>query len=222
NLYSRIGYDSTRDFAPITLLANLPYVFVVNAATPGRNVAEFIALAKQKPKALNYGSTGNGTTAHLIAAMFAKATDVELTHVPYKGSVEAITGLLGGQTQLMFDTLVATLPQIRAGKLRALAVSTAFRAALLADVPTLAESGVTGFDAGAWLGLVAPAGTPREIVIRLNQDVQKLLLTADVKDKLAGMGAEILVSTPEQFQAHIKSELAKWGRAVKDSGARVE
>jgi tripartite-type tricarboxylate transporter receptor subunit TctC len=222
NLYSRIGYDSTKDFAPITLVANLPYILVVNTATPAKSVAELVALARAKPKELNYGTLGNGTTAHLIAAMFSKQTGIEMTHVPYKGSVESITGLLGDQTQLTFDTVVATLPHIRAGKLRALAVSTAQRATQLPDVPTLAESGLAGFDAGAWLGLVAPAGTPRDVVQRINAETHKLLATADVREKLAGMGAVILVNTPEQFQQHINTELVKWGRAVKDSGARVE
>lgn len=222
NLYARVGYDSTKDFAPVTLVANLPYILVVNGAVPAKNVPELVALAKAKPNELNYGTLGNGTTAHLIAAMFSKQTGAPMTHVPYKGSVESITGLLGNQTQLTFDTVVATLPHIRSGKLRALAVTTAERAAQLPDVPTLAEAGLPGFDAGAWLGLVAPAGTPRDVVQRVNAETHKLLATADVKEKLAGMGAVILTSTPDQFQQHINAELVKWGRAVKDSGARVD
>lgn len=222
NLYARVGYDSTKDFAPVTLVANLPYILVVNAATPAKNVGELIALAKAKPNDLNYGTLGSGTTAHLIAAMFSRQAAIDMTHVPYKGSVESITALLGNQTQLTFDTLVATLPHIRSGKLRALAVSTANRVAQLPDVPTLAESGLTGFDAGAWLGLVSPAGTPREIVARLNADVHKLLATPDVKERLGGMGAEVLTNTPAEFSEHIRRELVKWGRAVKDSGAKVE
>ncbi len=222
NLYKSIAYDSTRDFTPITLAVDLPFVLAVNAGSPIKSVADLLAQAKAKPGAINYATPGNGTTAHLITAMFATQTGIALTHVPYRGSVEMLTGLLAGDVHTMFDTAVVTVPQVKAGKIRALAISTGSRLPSLPDVPTVAEAGVKGFDMAAWLGMLGPAGIAPPIVQRLNEEIIRALNLPDVRERLAGLGAQVRTSTPEQFAAFIRSELAKWGQAVRDSGAKVE
>ncbi|MFM8614310.1 MAG: tripartite tricarboxylate transporter substrate-binding protein, partial [Alphaproteobacteria bacterium] len=176
NLYANVGYDPRRDFAPISLVANLPFVLFVNTNVAARNVAELIALAKARPGQLTYATSGNGTTSHLITMMFARAAGgLELTHVPYRGGAPALTDLLAGRIDIMIDTELFALPHIREGRVRALAVTTAQRTALQPDLPSLAETGLAGFDAAAWLGLVAPAGTPRPIVERLNRELHRIL-----------------------------------------------
>jgi len=222
NLYKNIAYDSTRDFSPITLAVDLPFVLAVGNASPIRSVADLVAHAKAKPKDTNYATPGNGTTAHLITAMFAKQTGIDLTHVPYRGSVEMLTGLLSGDVHMMFDTAVVSVPQVKAGKLRALAISTATRLASLPDVPTVAEAGVAGFDMAAWLGMLGPSGMPPAIVQRLNTEIVRALNLPDVQARLSSLGAQVRTSTPEAFGTYIRSELAKWGQAVKESGAKVE
>lgn len=222
NLYRNIAYDSIRDFAPITLAVDLPFVLAVSSASPVKSLAELVARAKSKPGDTNYATPGNGTTAHLITAMFARQTGIELTHVPYRGSVEMLTGLLAGDVHMMFDTAVVSVPQAKAGKIRALAISTAARLASLPDVPTVAEAGVSGFDMAAWLGMLGPAGMSPAIVQRLNEEIVRALKLPEVEARLASLGAQVRTSTPEEFAAYIRSELAKWGQAVKESGAKVE
>jgi tripartite-type tricarboxylate transporter receptor subunit TctC len=215
-------YDHAKDFAPVILVAGVPNVLVVHPSLPVNSVQELIAFAKANPGRLNFASSGSGTSIHLSGELFKVMTGVQMTHIPYKGSAPALTDLVGGQVQLMFDNLPSSLAFIKAGKLRALAVTSAQRSPALPDVPTVAESGVSGFEASSWFGLLAPAGTPRDVVTKINADTQKWLASPDAKDKLAAQGAAAAGGSPEDFAKHIEAETAKWARVVKESGARVE
>src|SRR3954469_16651621 len=222
NLHARLGYDPVRDFTPITLLASAPSVLVVNPAVPARTVAEFTAYARANPGKLNYASNGNGSAAQLAAAMYESMAGVKMVHVPYKGIAPALTDLLSGEVQLMCGTIVALVPHIQAGKLRALAVTSRKRSALLTEIPTLAESGLPEYEAGSWYGILAPAGTPPDIIAKLNTVVVKALRQPDVAKRLVQEGAEPIGSTPEEFGAHIKSEIARVGRVVREAGIKIE
>src|SRR5213082_2472291 len=204
NLHARLAYDPVRDFTPITLVASAPSVLVVNPAVPARTVAEFTAYARANPGKLNYASNGNGSAAQLAAAMYEYMAGVKMVHVPYKCMAPAMTYLLSGEVQLMFGTVVALVPHIQSGKLRAIAVTSRKRSALLPDVPTLAESGLSDYQAGSWYGVMAPAGTPREIVARLHGAIARALKQPDVAQRLAAEGAIVIGSTPAEFGAHIK------------------
>jgi tripartite-type tricarboxylate transporter receptor subunit TctC len=222
SLYSHLPYDPVKDFAPVILVAGVPNVLVVNPALPVNSVQELIAYAKANPGKLNFASSGSGTSIHLSGELFKVMTGVSMTHVPYKGSAPALTDLMGGQVQLMFDNLPSSLPFIKAGKLRALAVTSAARSTALPDLPTLQEAGVPGFEASSWFGVLAPAGTPREIVLRINGEVAKWLATPEARDKLASQGAIAAGGTPDDFVRHIAAETAKWAKVVKASGAKVD
>ncbi len=222
NLYKDLPYEPVRDFAPVTLVANLPFVLVARPGLPVNNIRELIALAKAQPGKLTFASSGNGSTSHLSMEMFKTATGTDLRHVPYKGSPQAFTDVISGQVDVVFDTAVYSLPQVRAGKVKLLAVASAKRSALIPDVPTIAEQGVPGYDSGAWLGMLFPAGTPAAMVNRLNAEVIKIVRTPDMTERLLKLGAEPLSSTPEEFSAHIRSELRKWGKAVVDAGVKIE
>ncbi|MET0203319.1 MAG: tripartite tricarboxylate transporter substrate binding protein [Casimicrobiaceae bacterium] len=222
SLYPKMPYDHVKDFAPVILVAGVPNVLVVHPSLPVNSVQELIAYAKANPGKLNFASSGSGTSIHLSGELFKVMTGVQMTHIPYKGSAPALTDLVGGQVQLMFDNLPSSLAFIKAGKLRALAVTSAQRSPALPDVPTVAESGVPGFEASSWFGLLAPAGTPRDIVTKINADTQKWLASPDAKDKLAAQGAVAAGGSPEDFAKHIQAETAKWARVVKESGAKVE
>jgi len=222
NLHARLAYDPVRDFTPITLVATAPSVLVVNPAVPARTVAEFTAYARANPGKLNYASNGNGSAAQLAAAMYESMANVRMVHVPYKGIAPALTDLLSGEVQLMFGTVVALVPHIQAGKLRALAVTSRQRSALLPEVPSLAESGLPDYEAGSWYGVMAPAGTPREIVERLHGAIARALKQPDVAQRLAAEGAIVIGSTPAEFGAHIKAELARVGNVVRGAGIRIE
>ena len=222
SLYSKMPYDSAKDFAPITLVAIVPNVLVVNPTVPAKSVAELIALAKSKPGALNFASSSTGGSPHLSGEMFKQMAGVDIAHVPYKGSAPAITDLLGGQVQLMFDNLPSALPQVKAGKLRALAVTSARRSPAAPDLPTIAEAGVPGYEVDSWFGILAPAGTPREIVNKLNAEIVKILQMPDVKERLSEQGAVPVGDTPEHFAEHIRKETVKWAKVVKASGARAD
>jgi tripartite-type tricarboxylate transporter receptor subunit TctC len=222
SLYAKMPYDAVKDFVPIVLVAGVPNVLVVNPALPVKTVADLIKLAKDKPGAINFASSGNGTSIHLSGELFKSLTGVQMTHVPYKGSAPALTDLIGGQVQIMFDNLPSALPHIKAGKLRAIAVTSTKRAPALPDLPTIAESGVPGFEASSWFGVLAPAGTPREVVLRINAEANKALQAGDMKEKLLGQGAEAVGNSPEFFADYIKSETVKWAKVVKDSGAKVD
>ncbi|MBA3504909.1 MAG: tripartite tricarboxylate transporter substrate binding protein [Betaproteobacteria bacterium] len=222
SLYSKMPYDHVRDFAPIILVAGVPNVLVVHPSVPVGSVKELIAYAKANPGKLNFASSGSGTSIHLAGELFKTMAGVQMAHVPYKGSAPAVTDLLGGQVQLMFDNLPSALPHIKAGKLKALAVTSATRAAALPDVPTIAESGLAGFDATSWFGLLAPAGTPQPIIARLNNEVAKWLASAEAKEKMAGLGANTAGHSTDEFVRHIAAETSKWAKVVKESGAKVD
>ncbi|HYR34277.1 MAG TPA: tripartite tricarboxylate transporter substrate binding protein [Burkholderiales bacterium] len=222
NLHRSLPYDPVRDFAPISLIASAPSVLVVNPAVPARTLAEFTAYARAHPGKLNYASNGNGSAAQLAAAMYETMADVRMVHVPYKGIAPAMTDLMSGEVQLMFGTIVALVPHIQAGKLRALAVTSRKRSSLLTGVPTLAESGLPDYEAGSWYGILAPAGTPREVIERLHGAIVRALRQPEVSSRLAAEGAELIGSTPEEFGAHIKAEIARVGRVVRAAGIRIE
>jgi len=221
SLYSKMPYDHVRDFVPVILVAGVPNVLEVNPALPVNSVQELIAYAKANPGKLNFASSGSGTSIHLSGELFKVMAGVQMTHVPYKGSAPALQDLIGGQVQLMFDNLPPSLPQIKAGKLRALAVTSSVRAPALPDVPTIAESGLPGFEASSWFGILAPAGTPPAIIAKVNAEVSKWLASPEGKEKLAGIGANAAGGSPEDFTRHIQAETAKWAKVVKESGAKV-
>jgi tripartite-type tricarboxylate transporter receptor subunit TctC len=222
SLYEKMPYDSARDFAPITLVAIVPNILMVHPSVPAKSVGELIQLAKSKPGVLNFASSSTGGSPHLSGEMFKQMTGVDIVHVPYKGSAPAITDLLGGQVSMMFDNMPSGLPHVKAGKLRALGVTSAKRSAAAPEIPTIAESGVPGYEVDSWFGILAPAGTPREIVNKLNVEIVKILRMPEVKQRLAEQGAEPVGNTPEQFAEHIRKETIKWARVVKASGAKVD
>jgi len=222
NVNPKIPYDPVRDFAPITLVGTIPLVLVVHPSLPVRNVKDLVALAKGRPGEINFGSAGQGATTHLAVELFILLSKVKLTHVPYKGSPQAVADLVAGNVQLGIPTMPAALPFIKSGRVKVLAVSTARRTANLPDVPTLAEAGVKGYEATLWTGILAPTGTPAPIIDRLNGEIAKVLALKDVQEALARQGAEAQSGTPAQFSAFIKSDYAKWARVVKESGIRIE
>jgi len=222
SLYAKMPYDHQKDFAPVILVAGVPNVLVINPSVPANSVQELIAYGKANPGKLNFASSGSGTSIHLAGELFKTMSGVQMTHIPYKGSAPAIADLLGGQVQIMFDNLPSALPQIKAGKLKALAVTSAQRATALPDVPTIAEAGLPGFEASSWFGLLAPAGTPKEVIAKLNTEVAKWLASPEAREKLAAQGAIAAGKTPEDFTQHIVAETAKWQKVVKESGAKVD
>lgn len=221
-VYAKIPYHFDRDFAPITMVAMVPNMVVVNSEVPAKNIAEFIALAKTQPGKLNYGSAGAGTAHHLIGEMFKLRAGVDLVHVPYKGSAPAVADLLSGQVQLMFDTVTSGLPQVKAGKLRALAVTTAKRSSAMPDVPSLSETALPGFDVGTWFGLLAPAATPTAIVQKLNAEIVKIIQQPDVRKQMLEAGSEPMGNTSQQMAAQIKAELEAFESVVKQIKLVVE
>jgi tripartite-type tricarboxylate transporter receptor subunit TctC len=223
SLYSKLPYDPVKDFAPIILVATTPNILVVHPSSPFQSVQDIAAAARAKPGGVSYASNGNGTSQHLSAEMFATTMGLKLNHVPFKGSAPAVTAMLGGQVDFAFAVAPDALAHVKAGKLRALAVTGAKRAAPLPEVPTMAEAGVAGYEATAWFGYLAPAGTPREVVDRLNAEIGKALESSDVRDRLAPGGlSELPGGTPERFGDFIRTEIAKWSRVVKESGAKID
>ncbi len=221
-LYSSIPYDAIKDFIPVTQVASTPNVLVVNPSVPATNVREFIAYAKANPGKLNFGSGSTGSAGHLAGELFKTMAGVDMVHVPYKGAAPAMSDLMGGQIQLMFDNLASSLAQVRAGKVKALAVTTAKRSALAPELPTIAESGLPGFDISTWFGIFVPAGTPREVVARLHGEFTRALAMPDLREKMMSLGAEPVGSTPEEFANYIRSEADKYARVIKASGARAD
>lgn len=221
-LYTRLNFSFERDLMPVAMIALVPNVMVVNASVPVNSVQEFIALAKSRPGQINFASSGSGTSIHMSAEMFKMMTGVDIVHVPYKGSGPALSDLIGGQVSVMWDNLTSSVPHIRSGKLRALAVTTNKRTPTFPDVPTMQEAGVPGYEATAWFGILAPKGTPREVVARVNGEVNKALALPDVRERLAQQGAEASPWTPEEFGVFIHNEVVKWAKVVKASGAKVE
>ena len=222
SLYAKMPYDAVKDFAPITLVAVTPNVLVVNPALPVHSVKELIAYAKAHPNQLSFGSGSNGSAGHLAGELFKVDTGVDIVHVPFKGGAPALQALLAGDTQLMFDNLANSMPQVKAGRLRALAVTTAQRSKLAPELPTMAEAGVPGFDISTWFGLFAPAGTAPDIVAKWNAAVVRILDSAEMRERLEAQGAEPAPSTPAQFAAFIAAEVPKYARIVKASGAKVD
>jgi tripartite-type tricarboxylate transporter receptor subunit TctC len=217
-LYKSVPYDPVKDFAPISECAVYQYVLVTLASSPWKSIDDIVAGARARPGAVSYGSTGVGGGNHLSGELFALATATQLTHVPYKGSAPALADLLGGQLSMMFDTVITSVPQIRAGKLRAFAVSSAKRASSLPEVPTMQEAGIKGFDISQWQGFLAPAGTPKAIIERLNAETIKAMRSADVHERIAVQGGnEIVTGTPEEFSALIRSDLQAYARLIKDA-----
>jgi tripartite-type tricarboxylate transporter receptor subunit TctC len=221
-VYPRLTYDPVKDFTPVGIHTWLPYAIVVNANAPIQTYQDLKTAVAADPGKMTYASIGNGTTSHLIMMLLQQRTGMKLTHVPYKGSSQAQTDLIGGQVDLTFDTVVSMMPHIKSGKLRPLAVSTLKRSPMLPDVPTLHELGVSNFEVGAWLGLLAPAGTPKPIVDKLNQELNLALDDETVRTKLMGMGSEILKSTPEEFATFIRKENERWSKLVRETGAKVD
>ena len=221
-LYASIPFDPVRDFVPVTQIASTPNVLVVHPSIPAGSVREFIAYAKQNPGKLNFGSGSTGSAGHLAGELFKSMAGVDMTHVPYKGAAPAMQDLIGGQIQLMFDNLASSLGQVRAGKVKALAVTTAKRTALAPELPTVAESGLPGFDISTWFGVFAPAGTPREALDRLHAEFTRALAAPDVRQRILALGAEPVGNRPEEFAAYIRDEAAKYARLVKASGAKVD
>src|SRR5712664_3624470 len=222
SLYRKLAYDPVKDFAPVALVAIQPNILVVNPGVPAGTVKELIALAKSKPGELNYASSGSGAAAHLAGELFKAMTGVEMVHVPYKGAQPALTDVIAGQAQLIFATSASVIPYIKAGRLRALAVTTAQRSGTVPELPTVSEAGVPGFEAITWHGVVVPAATPRSLVARLNADIVRVLRMRDLRERLESLGAEVAPGTPQDFADYIAREIPKWAKVVKDSGARAE
>jgi tripartite-type tricarboxylate transporter receptor subunit TctC len=221
-LYAKLPYDPVRDFAPIAQVITMPNVLVVNPLVAADSVAALAALARARPGALTFASGGNGTTHHLCGELFRKLAQVEMTHVPYRGNAAAVTDLLGGQVAVMFDNISNSLPHIKAGKLRALAVTGGLRAAVLPEVPTMIEAGFPGYNVTSWFALFAPARTPPEIVRKLNAATVAALREKEVHDLLATEGIEATPSTPQELEAFVRAEVARWAKIVAESGAKVE
>jgi len=222
SLYSNLPYDPVRDFAPITLIVRVPNMLVVNPELPAKDVRELIALLKASPGKYSFASSGNGTSQHLSGELFKTMTGVEMQHIPYRGSPPALADVVGGQVAMTFDNITTAWPLVKGGKLRALAVTTAKRSPIAPDVPTLAESGLPGYEIGSWQGVFAPAGVSTEIVKRLNTEIVRIINAPDVRQKLVDMGAEPAPNTPEEFAAMVKAEVAKWADVVRKSGAKVD
>jgi tripartite-type tricarboxylate transporter receptor subunit TctC len=222
SLYRKLNWHPVNDFVPVSLTAMVPNIMVVNNSLPVKNVREFIAHVKANPGKLSYGSPGNGSTAHLSMELFKTMTGSNIVHIPYKGSAGVLADVMGGQIAVTIDNMPPYVPQVRAGKIRALAVSTAKRSSALPDLPTIAEAGVQGYEAGAWFGLLAPAGTPKAIVAQLSAESARILKLPDVSKRISELGAEPVGSTPEQFAELIKTEIAKWAKVIKDANVELQ
>ena len=221
-LFAKLNYSLLKDFAPVSQLTSGPLVIVANPALPANNVAELIALAKNRNGGLNYGSSGNGQSTHLSAELFSAMAGVKMTHVPYKGSAPALTDVMAGQVDLMFDTMLSSMPHVKAGKLKALGVTSAQRSSVAPDLPTVAESGLSGYEAIAWNGLLAPTGTPKEVIARLNTELKAVLESPDIRQRFEAQGFASTWNTPAAYGSFLQSEVDKWAKVVKASGAKID
>jgi tripartite-type tricarboxylate transporter receptor subunit TctC len=221
-LYAKLPYDSLKDFAPISNVANSAFVLVVHPSLPVKSVKELVALARARPGQLSYASWGHGSSTHLATVLLTTMTSIDIVHVPYKGSGNAMPDMLAGNVQMAFDSMLSSVPHIGGGRLRPLGVSALKRSGVLPDVPTLTEAGLEGFEAGSWYGFLAPAKTPREIVARLHAEIMKALKLPEVQERLAGLGADPIGSTPAQFDEQIRRDLAKWAKVVQAAGIQPE
>lgn len=222
HLNKKIPYDPFRDFAPVSIVASVPYVLAASAATPANSVKDLVAAAKKEPGKLSYSSCGNGTLCHLSGELFKSLTHTDLLHVPYKGSAPAVTALLGGEVNLAFDTLTVLAPQIKAGKVKGLVITGKARSSLIPNVPSAAEAGLAQFDVTSWFGVVVPAATPKDIIARLNQELVRIAKLPEVKERLANQGMEPVYTTPEAFAKAIRDDSARWGKVVQSSGAQLD
>jgi tripartite-type tricarboxylate transporter receptor subunit TctC len=222
SLYRKLPWDAVKDFAPISLVANVPNILVVNNSVPVKSVKDFIAHLKANPDKFNYGTPGNGSTGHLSMEMFKSMTGTRMQHIPYKGSAGVLADVIGGQIMATIDNLPPYLPQVKAGKIRGLAVTSVKRSAVVPDIPTIAETAVPGYSSGSWFGLTAPAGTPKPAIDKLALETQRILKLPDVAERISGLGAEAAGSTPEQFAVYIKSEIAKWARVIKEANVELQ
>jgi tripartite-type tricarboxylate transporter receptor subunit TctC len=223
SLYSKVAYDTLKDFAPVALTATVPLVLAVHPNVPARNVQELIGYVKANPGKLNYASSGSGTITHLAAALFATQAGLQMQHVPYKGSAPGLADVAGGQVQMMIDTILTILPYAKDNRVRPLAIAISRRSPSLPEVPTLEEAaGMPGFEMSAWQGIVVPAATPKDIVAKLNAEVNKASQNPDLRARLAATGSEVLGGTSEAYAGYIRSELARWGKVVKDAGAKAD
>jgi tripartite-type tricarboxylate transporter receptor subunit TctC len=221
-LYRKLKYDALKDFAPVTQVLSTPFLLAVHPSLPPRNLKEFIAFAKARPGELNYGSAGNGSGAHLFAEMFRSMTGVNIVHIPYKGAAPMTTALLSGETMFKFDNIVTTLKLAHSGKLRALAVTTTTRSSAAPEIPAMSEAGVPGYDANAWFGVFVPAGTPPEIIARLNAEITTILKEPKVRSTLLALGGEPVGSTPAEFGAFFRNEVEKWGKVIREAKMQID
>jgi tripartite-type tricarboxylate transporter receptor subunit TctC len=222
SLFAKLPYDPVKDFEPVTLVALTPNILIVHPSLPVKTVKEFIALAKSKPGTLNYSSAGIGSSSHLAPELLAILAGIDIVHVPYKGGGPGLVDVLSGQMQFMMTTMPAAMPHVKSGKVRALAVTSARRSQSLPDLPTVDEAGVKGYEVSTWYGVLAPAHTPKPIVIRLHDEIVKILGVAETRDKLVAQGFEPVGSTADEFGAYIKSEIAKWSKVIKTAGIKAE
>jgi tripartite-type tricarboxylate transporter receptor subunit TctC len=222
SLYPKMSYDPIKDFSAVTQLTAQPYLFVVNPSVPAKSVKEFIALAKSRKGGLTYASSGSGLLGHLGMELLKSQAKFDAVHIPYKGAGPALMDTIAGQVDAFFPTIISGLPQVRSGKVRVIAVTTLKRAALLPEVPTVAEQGFPGYEVNGWYGLLAPAGTPKDVIAYLHREVAEVLRSPEGKERLAAEGAEGVGNTPEQFAAYMQSDMVKWGKVVKQSGARAD
>jgi len=222
SVYPTLPFDPARDFAPVSMVAYSPHILVVNPALPANSVQELIALAKSRPGKLNFAISGVGGAPHLAGVEFALRTGVQWEYIPYKGGSQAIADVAGGQADATLNGMLATYPLVKGGKLRLLGVSSSHRMSAIPEVPTIAESGLPGFETGSWQGIVAPAATPREIVAKLNAEIARIVGTPEMRDNLGRQGAEVRTNSPEEFAAFIRSEMARWAKVVKDANVKVE
>jgi len=222
SVYTKLGYDPNQDFSPVTMVAYSPHILAVNPSVPVKSVQELIAYSKAQNGKMNYAASSVGSAPHLAGIDFANRTGTQWAYIPYKGGAQAITDVVGGQADVLFNGMLATYPHVKSGKLKILAVSSAKRVPAIPDVPTVAESGVTGFETGSWQGVLAPPNTPAPVVAKMNADLIKVLQDPETRDKLAAQGAEVRTLTPEAMKAFIKDETGRWAKVVKDGGVKVE
>ena len=221
-VFTRISFDLNRDFTPVAMIASAPFVLAVHPAVPAKSLQELIALAKSQPGRLSYATPGTGSSPHLAGELLKMQAGIDILHVPYKGMVPAATDVMGGNVPILFGNTLVVVPNVRSGRLRGLAITSARRSSVAPELPTIAESGFPGFESGTWYGMMAPAGTPREIVTRLNGAVTRIVQLADVREKLIALGAEPLSGTPAQMGDFVRTEIAKWGKVAKAAGVRLE
>ncbi|HXF65697.1 MAG TPA: tripartite tricarboxylate transporter substrate binding protein [Burkholderiales bacterium] len=222
SMFSKLPFDVTRDLAPVSLLAAAPFVLVVHPSVPAKTVKELVALAKSRPGKMNYASAGNGTNLHIAAELFKNLTATDIVHVPYKGGGPALTAVLAGESDMSFLSVIAAAPYVKAGRMRGIAVTTTRRSAVLPELPTVAEAGVKGYEFASWFAILVPAGTPQSVIAALNGFITKALRSPELQERLGREGTDIIASTPEELGAHLKAELARWARVVKQAGIRAD